>query len=51
MSAYLAAHQRGRLGQIDYRAADVGLDTGELRARFAFYTERFLRDRGHRSEP
>lgn len=39
---YLAGHQRGRLGRIDYRAEDVGLDAGELRERFSFYTERFL---------
>jgi len=42
MADYLAGHRRGRLGRIDYRAADVGLDEDELRRRFAFYTERFL---------
>jgi len=42
MAAYLASHERGRLGTIDYRAADVGLDVDELRARFAPYVERFL---------
>jgi len=42
MRAYLDDHQRGRLGRIDYRAADVGLDVDDLRARFAPYTERFL---------
>jgi hypothetical protein len=39
---YLAGHRRGRLGTIDYRAEDVGLDTHELRARFAPYVQRFL---------
>ncbi len=42
MSAYLAGHQRGRLGSIDYRATDVGLDMDELRTRLSFYAERFL---------
>ena len=44
MAEYLAGHQRGRLGRIDYRRADLGLDADELRARFAPYTERFLED-------
>jgi hypothetical protein len=39
---YLAGHRRGRLGSIDYRAEDVGLDPEELRGRFAPYVERFL---------
>jgi hypothetical protein len=42
MTDYLAAHPRGRLGRIDYRAEDVGLDPVELRERFAAYTARFL---------
>ncbi len=42
MAEYLAAHQRGRLGRIDYRADEVGLDEDELRTRFEFYVERFL---------
>jgi hypothetical protein len=42
IEAYRAGHERGRLGRIDYRAGDVGLDDRELRARFAFYTDRFL---------
>jgi hypothetical protein len=42
LTEYMAGHQRGRLGRIDYRAADVGLDIEELDRRFAFYTERFL---------
>ena len=42
MAGYLAGHQRGRLGSIDYRAADVGLDVDELAERFRPYTERFL---------
>ena len=42
MITYRAGHQRARLGRIDYRAADVGLDLDQLRKRFAFYTRRFL---------
>jgi len=42
MANYLAGHQRGRLGMIDYRAEDVGLDVDELRERFAPYVARFL---------
>jgi hypothetical protein len=42
MAEYLGAHQRGRLGRIDYRADEVGLDEEELRNRFGFYVERFL---------
>ena len=42
MADYLAGHERGRLGTIDYRAADVGLDLDELRERFAPYVARFL---------
>jgi hypothetical protein len=42
MRDYLAGHQRGRLGRVDYRAEDVGLDADELRERFAPYVARFL---------
>jgi len=42
MTAYLETHDRGRLGTIDYRADDLGLDLAELESRFAPYTERFL---------
>ncbi len=42
MQSYLDSHQRGRLGSIDYRAADVGLDLDDLRERFAPYVEQFL---------
>lgn len=42
MSDYLAGHELGRLGRVDYRAADVGLDGDELRERFAPYVARFL---------
>jgi hypothetical protein len=42
MATYLADHERGRLGRIEYRAADVGLDLDELRERFTFYADRFL---------
>jgi hypothetical protein len=44
MSAYLDGHARGRLGRIDYRAVDVGLDLDDLRARFTDYSNRFLAD-------
>ena len=42
MRAYLDTHRRGRLGSIDYVAADVGLDVDELRTRYAPYAKRFL---------
>jgi Sulfotransferase family len=42
MTAYLASHLRGRLGEIDYRAQDVGLDEAELAQRFSTYAQRFL---------
>ena len=42
LTGYLDGHRRGRHGTIDYRAADVGLDPGELRERFAPYAARFL---------
>lgn len=42
LRGYLAGHERGRLGTIDYRAGDVGLDVHELEHRFGFYVERFL---------
>ena len=42
MRAYLDTHRRGRLGRIDYRAHDVGLDPDDLRQRFAPYAARFL---------
>jgi len=42
MTNYLAAHQRGRLGQIATSAEMFGLDERDLRARFAPYVQRFL---------
>jgi hypothetical protein len=39
---YLASHARGHLGRVDYRPEAVGLDSDELRARFAPYSQRFL---------
>ena len=42
MAAYLASHPKGRLGTIDYRAEDLGLDLDDLRTRFRAYTDRFL---------
>jgi hypothetical protein len=41
---YLASHERGHLGRVDYRPEQVGHDPDELRRRFARYTERFLAD-------
>jgi len=42
MTGYLDSHPRGRLGTIDYRPGDVGLDPDELRERFAPYVARFV---------
>jgi hypothetical protein len=39
---YMTSHVRGRLGKIDYRAQDLGLDVVDLRRRFAPYVERFV---------
>ena len=41
MRAYLESHARGRLGAIDYRLEDFGLDAGERRRALRFYQERF----------
>ncbi|HEY8156617.1 MAG TPA: sulfotransferase [Myxococcota bacterium] len=41
MRAYLEGHARGRLGAIDYRLEDFGLDAGERRRALRFYHERF----------
>lgn len=38
---YLTSHRRGRHGRVDYRMADLGLDTAELRAAVAAYNARF----------
>jgi hypothetical protein len=42
MAAYLAGHQRGRLGRVATSAEMFGLDADDLHARFAPYVERFL---------
>jgi hypothetical protein len=39
---YLAGHARGRLGRVEYRPEDLGLDRDDLRKRFAPYVERFV---------
>lgn len=39
---YLSSHTRNRLGRVDYRPEDLGLDKDELRKRFAPYVERFV---------
>jgi hypothetical protein len=41
MDAFMAEHPRGKFGAIDYDLAQFGLDPGERRRAFAFYTERF----------
>ena len=41
MRAYREAHARGRLGAIDYRLEDFGLDADERRRALRFYQERF----------
>lgn len=41
MRAFMEEHPRGRHGGVRYDLATFGLDAGELRDRFAFYTERF----------
>ena len=43
VAGYLAGHTRGRLGRVDYRPADLGLDRDDLSQRFAPYVERFVR--------
>jgi hypothetical protein len=45
MAAYLAGHQRGRLGRVATSAQMFGLDTDDLHARFTPYVERFLAQR------
>jgi hypothetical protein len=42
MAAYLAGHQRGRLGRVATSAEMFGLDERNLHDRFAPYVERFL---------
>ena len=42
MGAYLADHQRGRLGTVATSAEMFGLEEVDLRERFAPYVERFL---------
>ena len=42
LSDYLEAHQRGRLGRVHTSCEMLGLDEGQLRRRFARYTQRFL---------
>ncbi|QLL09926.1 sulfotransferase family protein [Mycobacterium vicinigordonae] len=42
VGAYLAGHERGRLGSVETSCEMFGLDEGELRERFAPYVERFL---------
>ena len=41
MNRFMAEHPRGKYGTVEYDLAQFGLDPTELRAAFAFYTERF----------
>jgi hypothetical protein len=41
MRSYRESHARGRLGAIDYRLEDFGLDAAERRRALRFYQERF----------
>ena len=41
VDAFLAENPKGKHGSIDYRLEDLGLDARELRARLAFYCDRF----------
>jgi hypothetical protein len=41
MASFVAAHPRGRHGDVTYDLAQFGLDAGERRRALAFYTERF----------
>ena len=41
MAAFIDEHPRGRHGTVEYDLGQFGLDADELRATFAFYTERF----------
>jgi len=42
VASYVADHERGRLGRVEYHPEDLGLDKAELRNRFAPYVERFV---------
>jgi hypothetical protein len=42
IEAYLAGHERGRLGRIATSAEMFGLDDEDMRARFSRYADRFL---------
>ena len=42
LTAYLAGHQRGRLGKVVTSCEMFGLDEDDLRERFAPYVSRFL---------
>ncbi len=42
MAGYMAEHQQGRFGRVDYRVEDVGLDKTDLEEQFTFYSDRFL---------
>ena len=44
MAAYVAEHQRGRLGRVATSCQMFGLDEAEVRTRFAPYVDRFLID-------
>jgi hypothetical protein len=41
MTAFIAAHPRGRHGAVAYDLTEFGLDPAERRKALSFYTERF----------
>src|SRR5262249_4223311 len=42
VAEYMAGHERGRLGRVEYHPEDLGLDRDQLCKRFAPYVERFV---------
>jgi hypothetical protein len=42
MADFIAAHPRGRYGEVIYDLADVGLDAGEVSERLGAYRDRFI---------
>lgn len=42
VTEYMAGHAGGRLGNVEYRPEDLGVDKDDLRRRFAPYVERFV---------
>jgi hypothetical protein len=42
MADFIAAHPRGRYGEVIYDLADMGLDPGEVSERLGAYRDRFI---------